>query len=118
MHFNADESVKNRGVDRIRYSTTFIANLKGRVSHYGMAKSQTILGYTLHVSTKVGTQNKGKCIGVQPTSITRRNVVLSGKNIQTGRKVMQDNETLSQAPHSLMRCVDKNIGLGPNKYKK
>lgn len=62
---------------------------------------------------------KGKKIPIQPTSVSRRKVVINGRRkIQAGRKVKGLSAGKSKAPHSLKTCVENNVGLGENKFSK
>lgn len=62
---------------------------------------------------------KGKKISIQPTSVSRRKVVINGRRkIQAGRKVKGLTMQKSKAPHSLKTCVENNVGLGENKFVK
>lgn len=68
---------------------------------------------------KNSVHRKGKKISIQPTSVARRKSKMTGRrSISAGRKVKPLAKKKSTAPHGLQKCVDKNIGLGDNKFKK
>lgn len=59
---------------------------------------------------------KGKKISVQPTSISRRKVTLTGRRASLAGK--SNRKQQKRAPHKLQLCVESNIGLGDNKFRK
>lgn len=97
-------------------------------SQYAKSNQSLISGlYCAFKYTGISSKNKkqvvlrkGKKISVQPTSISRRKVTITGRRAAlAGRKPGKSSrKQRKRAPHKLQLCVETNIGLGDNKFRK
>lgn len=107
---SAVERFMNNYNKNVKNPSTLMTGLIMSFRNYGTPSSNV-------PSTSI--TKKGKKIPVQPTSVSRRKVLITGRRkIQAGKKVKRLSTRKTKAPHSLNICVKNNVGLGENKFVK